>query len=108
MLRLVLSCHYCRIMRLWSRNLQKVQTIIVNMNKINSMIVFIFITFIVMEPIFPCATCYGAQDAAATEGLNWAIISLLGTTGSVLTGIIIAILSIMNRARKHGKIINEE
>ena len=95
-------------MRLWSRNLQKVQTIIVNMNKINSMIVFIFITFIVMEPIFPCATCYGAQDAAATKGLNWAIISLLGTTGSVLTGIIIAILSIMNRARKHGKIINEE
>ena len=72
------------------------------------MIAFILIAFIIMEPIFPCATCYGAQDAAATEGLNWAIISLLGTTGSVLTGIIIAILSLMNRAKKHGKITNEE
>ena len=72
------------------------------------MIAFTLITFIVMEPIFPCATCYGTQDAAATKGLNWAIISLLGTTGSVLTGIIIAILSLVNRARKHGKIINEQ
>ena len=72
------------------------------------MIVFTLITFIVMEPVFPCATCYGAPDAAATDGLNWAIITLLGTTGSVLTGIIIAILSLVNRAKKHGKIIDEQ
>ncbi len=77
------------------------------MNKINSMIVFTLITFIVVEPVFPCATCYGAPDAAATDGLNWAIITLLGTTGSVLTGIIIAILSLVNRAKKHGKIIEK-
>ena len=78
------------------------------MNKINSMIVFILISFSLVEPVFPCATCYGAPDAAATDGLNWAIITLLGTTGSVLTGIIIAILSLVNRAKKHGKIIDEQ
>jgi len=77
------------------------------MNKTITIFTFTLIIFFIGEPIQACATCYGATDAAATEGLNWAIISLLGTTGSVLTGIIIAIFSLVNRAKKHGKIIEK-
>ncbi|HIA78749.1 MAG TPA: hypothetical protein EYO07_01115 [Candidatus Marinimicrobia bacterium] len=77
------------------------------MNKIISIFTFTLIIFFIAEPIQACATCYGATDAAATEGLNWAIISLLGTTGGVLTGIILAIISIVKKAEKHGKIIEK-
>ena len=67
------------------------------MNKIISIFTFTLIMFFIAEPIQACAT----------EGLNWAIISLLGTTGGVLTGIIIAIISIVKKAEKHGKIIEK-
>lgn len=31
-----------------------------------------------------CPSCYGAADSAETQGMNWAILSLLGVTGGVL------------------------
>lgn len=33
-----------------------------------------------------CPTCYGAPDSPQTEAMQWAILSLLGITGSVLAG----------------------
>ncbi len=33
-----------------------------------------------------CPTCFGAPDSPQTEGLKWAILSLLGITGTVLAG----------------------
>ncbi|MBT6391626.1 MAG: hypothetical protein HOJ69_10370, partial [Candidatus Marinimicrobia bacterium] len=33
---------------------------------------------------YACATCYGASDAPATIGMNWAIMTLLGVTGTML------------------------
>jgi len=46
-----------------------------------------------------CATCFGAPDSPATEGMNWAILTLLVVTGCVLSGIIKSIISISNKTR---------
>lgn len=35
-----------------------------------------------------CPTCYGAPGSPMTDGMNMAILSLLGITGGVLTGVI--------------------
>ena len=51
------------------------------------------------ELTLACATCFGAPDAPATEGMNWAIITLLVVTGGVLSGIIKSIISISNRTK---------
>ncbi len=37
---------------------------------------------------FSCPVCFGALDDPATNGMNFAIITLLGVTGSVLAGFI--------------------
>lgn len=34
-----------------------------------------------------CPVCFGEKGSAATEGLNWAIMFLLGVTGTVLSAI---------------------
>ena len=55
--------------------------------------------FMAPDIISACATCYGAPDAQATMGMNWAIITLLGVTGVVLGGVIKAIISIGNKTK---------
>ena len=35
-----------------------------------------------------CPNCYGDPESAMTDGMNMAIISLLGITGSVLAGLV--------------------
>jgi len=52
---------------------------------------------------FPCGTCYGDPNSSAVNGMNWAIISLLVTTGGVLSGISFSILSIARKAKKYNK-----
>jgi hypothetical protein len=34
-----------------------------------------------------CPSCFGAPDSPQTEGIKWAILSLLGITGTVLAGV---------------------
>ncbi len=46
-----------------------------------------------------CATCYGASDAPATEGMNWAIITLLGVTGGMLGSVGAVMVRLKNRAK---------
>ena len=48
---------------------------------------------------FACATCYGAPDAPATQGLNYAIFVLLGCIVAVLMGVVFTIISLRNRAK---------
>jgi hypothetical protein len=45
-----------------------------------------------------CPSCYGAEDSAATEGMNLAILSLLGVTSSVLVSVVAFFLYLRNRA----------
>ncbi len=62
----------------------------------------ILILVLVLSPgiSWACATCYGAADAPATQGMNWAIITLLGITGSMLGSIVTVLVRFKNRAKK--------
>jgi len=51
--------------------------------------------------LYACSTCFGNPDSAATQGMNWAIISLLVTTGGVLSGIILSIRQLAKRSKKY-------
>jgi len=51
--------------------------------------------------LYACSTCYGNPDAAAAQGMNWAIITLLATTGGVLSGIILSVRQLANRSKKY-------
>ena len=47
-----------------------------------------------------CATCFGAPDDPMTHGMNMAIISLMGITGTVLGGIVIFFISLIRKTKK--------
>ena len=51
--------------------------------------------------LYACSTCFGDPNSAATQGMNWAIISLLVTTGGVLSGIVMSIRKLANRSKKY-------
>ena len=72
-------------------------------------IYLLLIISITHSSLFACSTCYGDPDAPAAEGINYAIITLLGITGGVLSMIVRAIYSIGNKAKKynHGKNFEE-
>ena len=46
-----------------------------------------------------CGTCYGDPNSSAVNGMNWAIISLLATTGGVLSGISFSIFNIAKKSK---------
>jgi len=62
----------------------------------------VFLIFI-FNSILACGTCYGDPNSSAVDGMNWAIISLLVTTGGVLSGISFSIFSIAKKAKKYNK-----
>ena len=64
--------------------------------------IIIFLIFI-FNSILACGTCYGDPNSSAVDGMNWAIISLLVTTGGVLSGISFSIFSIAKKAKKYNK-----
>ena len=46
-----------------------------------------------------CGTCYGDPNSSAVNGMNWAIISLLATTGGVLSGISFSVFNIAKKSK---------
>ena len=62
--------------------------------------IFVIIIYLAGS-LYACSTCFGNPDSAATQGMNWAIISLLITTGGVLSGIIISIRQLANRSKQY-------
>lgn len=70
--------------------------------------IFFKITFIFVlifgEHLFGCATCFGDPNSSASQGMNWAIISLLITTGGVLSGISLSIIKISKKSKHYNKI----
>tara|TARA_B100000214_G_C23738858_1_gene522311 strand:- start:248 stop:451 length:204 start_codon:yes stop_codon:yes gene_type:complete len=61
------------------------------------MVLSIFIN----SSLYACGTCFGDPNSAAVEGMNWAIISLLVTTGGVLSGILLSVRKLANRSKKY-------
>jgi len=70
------------------------------MKRILHIIILSFIILFVPETAQACATCFGDPSAPAAQGMNWAIITLLGVTGGVLGGVIATIISIGKRTKK--------
>ena len=60
------------------------------------------------EVTFACATCFGDPNAAATQGMNKAILAMLGITGGVLGGIGSSIIVLHRRAKKYAKSIKDK
>ena len=54
-----------------------------------------------LSTLFACAVCYGASDAAQTQGQNAGILMLLGVTGVVLGGFLGMIVYLVRRARRY-------
>ena len=70
------------------------------MKRILHIIILSFIVLFVPETAQACATCFGDPNAPAAQGMNWAIITLLGVTGGVLGGVIATIISIAKKTKK--------
>jgi hypothetical protein len=51
--------------------------------------------------LIACATCFGAPDSSMTQGMNMAIVTLLGVTGVVLGGFAWMIVYLVRRARRY-------
>ena len=59
-----------------------------------------FLTIIIIgDCLIGCATCFGDPNSSASQGMNWAIISLLATTGCVLSGISFSIFTIAKKSK---------
>ena len=56
----------------------------------------------ILDILYACAVCFGDVNSSAVDGMNKAIISLLGVTGVVLSGIVASILSIISKSQKTG------
>jgi len=47
--------------------------------------------------VHACPGCYGDPDSPMTEGMNMAIVSLLGVTGGVLGGVVLFFMHVRRR-----------
>jgi len=57
----------------------------------------------ILDILYACAVCFGDVNSSAVNGMNKAIILLLGTTGVVLSGIVATIFSIGKKSQKLGE-----
>jgi hypothetical protein len=64
---------------------------------INKLIIIILL--FALNAAHACGTCYGDPNSSAVNGMNWAIISLLATTGGVLSGISFSIFNIAKKSK---------
>jgi hypothetical protein len=51
--------------------------------------------------VFACGSCYGAADSPATNGMNFAILSMIGITGGVLAAMSSFFLYLRKRAQMY-------
>ena len=58
-----------------------------------------FISILVLNILSACAVCYGAPDHPVTQGLNKAILFLLGTITFILSCVIYGIFSLIKRSK---------
>ena len=51
------------------------------------------------QPVWACATCFGAQDSPQTQGMNMAIFTLLGVTYTLFGGMLTRAFVLWRRNR---------
>ena len=64
--------------------------------------------FLLPEVSYACATCFGDPNSTATQGMNKAILTMLGVTGGVLGGVVTSIFTLKNRARKYAEYLQNK
>ena len=58
-----------------------------------------FLLLLFLDVVYSCGVCYGDPNSAAVDGMNKAIILLLGTTGFVLSGVALSIINIGKKSK---------
>ena len=58
-----------------------------------------FLLLLLIDVVYSCGVCFGDPNSSAVDGMNKAIIFLLGTTGFVLSGIVLSIISIGKKSK---------
>ena len=74
------------------------------MKRIFQISLLLFILVLTPDNLFGCATCFGDPSAPAVQGMNWAIITLLGVTGGVLGGVTHTIMTIRKKTKKFNQL----
>ena len=74
------------------------------MKRIFQITLALIILVLTPDNLFGCATCFGDPSAPAMQGMNWAIITLLGVTGGVLGGVIHTIMTIRKKTKKFNQL----
>jgi heme/copper-type cytochrome/quinol oxidase subunit 2 len=62
-------------------------------------IAVLFVLVALPGSAYACGSCYGAADSPATNGMNFAILSMIGVTGGVLAAMTSFFLYLRKRAR---------
>ena len=86
---------------LWYSSVKKIQNDF--LMKKGILITLVLMLALLPEVSYACATCFGNPNAAATQGMNKAIIAMLGVTGTVLGGFGSSIYVLNRRARGYAK-----
>ena len=74
------------------------------MKRIFQITLALIILVLTPDNLFGCATCFGDPSAPAAQGMNWAMITLLGVTGGVLGGVIHTIMTIRKKTKKFNQL----
>jgi len=74
------------------------------MKNIWSIILSLAVFGLIPDTASACATCFGDPSAPAAQGMNLAIITLLGITGSVLGAVIHTIVNISRKSKKFNQL----
>jgi hypothetical protein len=71
------------------------------------------IVFLALTPItsLACPICFGDPDSPVAQGVNWAVFTLLGITGGVLSAFVGFIVHLIKRSKlalvQESKILNQ-
>ena len=74
------------------------------MKKIILPLVIVF--FFTQDIASACATCFGDPNSKATQGMNFAIITMLAITGGVLSSFVSFVYVLNRRAKDYAKKIS--
>ena len=72
------------------------------MTKHFTLLLFMTVALVALTPSesLACPICFGDPDSPAAQGTSWAVVTLLGITGGVLSGFVGFIFHLMKRSRQ--------
>lgn len=68
-------------------------------DRLRTTLLLLVISILAAPEVVACPVCYGASDSPMADGVNAAILFLLGVTGTVLSGFVALFLYLRRRAK---------